>query len=68
MICRSLQDRNEAIGRCVSQFGRDKKLIFVLEDEDMFELLSLRQSNNWNGIDTVLHRALDRVMLGNSKG
>jgi hypothetical protein len=65
IVCRLIQNRPLLIKRCQDLVNNDdKKLILVLEDKDICQLIQLAREERPKDIDDYLEGRLDEILLG----
>lgn len=67
IVCREIEDREKALGRCINAYNRQSKLLLLLDDKDIVKMAELRQRDETNAISSHLHDLLHRIVMGNNK-
>ncbi len=64
LACRTIENAPLTLKRCIDAYREDSKLILVLTDDDLIQMLTMKGEHNPDGISKFMHAKLREVVMG----
>jgi hypothetical protein len=63
LVCRKIKDKKTLLSRCKDLVNDNGNYVIVLEDDDIYQLLEMKDKNNESEIDSFFEKKMDELIM-----